>query len=45
MIVMIQTESFPMEIHSIGAGSIEAFAQMGSIAAPLVIAFAINTGL
>lgn len=45
MIVMLQTESFPLEIQSIGAGSVEAFAQIGSIAAPLVIAFAINAKL
>lgn len=45
MIVMIQTESFPLEIQSIGAGSIEAIAQLGSIVAPLLNAFSINHGL
>lgn len=42
MIVMVQTESFPLEIQSIGAGTIEAFAQTGSIVAPLLITFAVN---
>lgn len=34
-----------MEIQSIGAGSIEAFAQLGSILAPILNAFSINNGL
>jgi hypothetical protein len=34
-----------LEIHSIGAGSIEALAQLGSFAAPLIIDFAVNQGL
>lgn len=42
---MFQTESFPLEIQSIGAGSIEAFAQLGSILAPILNAFSINNGL
>jgi hypothetical protein len=45
MIVMIQTESFPLEIQSIGAGSIEALAQLGSFSAPLIIDFAVNHSL
>lgn len=42
MIVMIQTESFPLEIQSIGAGAIEGFSQIGSFIAPLLNAFSIN---
>lgn len=45
MIVMIQTESFPLEIQSVGAGAIEAFSQLGSIGAPLIVAFCIDLGL
>jgi hypothetical protein len=44
MVVMFQTESFPQEIHSIGAGTVEALAQLGSFAAPLIIDFAVNHG-
>ena len=44
MVMMVQTESFPVEIQSIGAGSIEALAQVGSFASPLIITLAVNMG-
>lgn len=44
MVMMIQTESFPIQIQSIGAGSIEALAQIGSFASPLIIDMAVQMG-
>ena len=44
MIAMIQTESFPVEVESIGAGSIEGLGQLGCFLAPLLVTIAINTG-
>lgn len=45
MVMMVQTESFPAPIQSVGAGSIEALAQLGSMASPLIIAFAVDIGV
>lgn len=45
MVIMIETESFPLEIQSIGAGLIEGLAQLGAFIAPMLNAFSINHGL
>ena len=45
MIAMIQTESFPIHIQSIGAGSIEALAQIGCFLSPILVTMAINLSI
>ena len=45
MIAMIQTESFPLSIQSIGAGSIEGLGQIGCFLSPLLVTIAVNANI